>query len=446
MSLFTSFTATLREDRLAVTLSWTIDTNFSPAPDSFWVFKGDGTPGSQDSYVGGTAEFYEFTTDVIPLTPGGLYSFNVQAFNNGAFIGEPTVGDSGLRFVIFPDPSGSDPLQTGTVKLTYDLNGGSSGMALGPFLADIGDTIAISGTAPQRNSYSFNGWSDGSAHPPYAPNSSYSLTDPFTTLTASWTSLSSSNGSTFSITYVEGTPDLVTNMPSSESSFPGGNYTLSNNVPSRTGSTFLGWSSGSGSLLQPGASLNVTQNITLTASWVDNIPCFLGSAPVRTPAGYRRIDSLKVGDMIRAADGRDVAVQRVIQYRVAEPSSATNPYIIPAGRWGATENLPISPRHCVAVPGRGMVEARELGLRQMPMRAAFDYYNLELPEWENMIVAGVEVESLAPKKQVVITTAQLTALAASLPNEERVKLARLLSLHSDGTITILQPSMKSRRM
>jgi hypothetical protein len=172
--------------------------------------------------------------------------------------------------------------------------------------------------------------------------------------------------------------------------------------------------------------------------------CFLGSAPVLTPAGYKRIDCLAVGDMVRTADGRDVAIQRVKHQRVVTPSASVNPYVIPAGQFGATETLAISPRHCVAVPGRGMVEARELGLRQMSMRAAFDYYNLELPEWDNMVVAGVEVESLAPTKRVTMTAAQFRGLVGSR-SMDMTKLAQFANVLADGRVEV-SLTRKARRM
>ena len=173
--------------------------------------------------------------------------------------------------------------------------------------------------------------------------------------------------------------------------------------------------------------------LTLSSGGGGGAVCFLGSAPVLTPAGYRRIDSLSMGDLVRTADGRDVAVKRVKHQRIEAPSAAVNPYVIQKGVWGAMENLAISPRHCVAVPGRGMVEARFLGLKQMPMRAAFDYYNLELPEWDNMVVAGVEVESLAPRKRVEMTVAELAKIAVGIPME---KLARAVTILADGKVAV----------
>ncbi len=175
--------------------------------------------------------------------------------------------------------------------------------------------------------------------------------------------------------------------------------------------------------------------------------CFLGNAPVLTPVGYRRIDSLAVGDMVRTADGRDVAIQRVKHQRVVTPSAAVNPFVIPRGQFGATENLAISPRHAVAVPGRGMVEARELGLRQLSMKAAFDYYNLELPEWDNMIVAGVEVESLAPKKRVVMTAAEFRGFVASMGRTmDLAKLAQFAAVRADGSVDVMLTRKERRRM
>jgi hypothetical protein len=215
---------------------------------------------------------------------------------------------------------------------------------------------------------------------------------------------------------------------------------------------FSGWSTDRFALLGTNyVSGPFTANVTVYAVWGtipnqdQNAACFLGNAPVLTPAGWARIDSLSVGDLVRTADGRDVAIQRVKHQRIEAPSAAINPYVIPAGVWGATENLPISPRHCVAVPGRGMVEARELGLKQMPMRAAFDYFNLELPEWDNMVVAGVEVESLAPKKRVVMSMAELGRLVAALPAEKRAGVARFVTAMADGKVAV-EMSRKERRM
>ena len=139
--------------------------------------------------------------------------------------------------------------------------------------------------------------------------------------------------------------------------------------------------------------------------------CFLADAPVLTPNGYRRIDSLRVGDRVKTAAGDSMKICRIKVNRY-EPSTSVNPYVIPKGMFGARERLYISPTHCVAVPGRGMVKACELGLRQWNMRKAFDYYNIELEKWANIVVAGVEVESLAPLYRITLTTEQFKKFVA----------------------------------
>jgi hypothetical protein len=86
-------------------------------------------------------------------------------------------------------------------------------------------------------------------------------------------------------------------------------------------------------------------------------------------------------------------------------SPASNPYKIPKGRFGATKTLSISPNHKVQVDGK-MIEARHLGLERQEMFGTFDYYNLELPDYENMVVAGVTVESLYPLTRITMTASE----------------------------------------
>jgi hypothetical protein len=111
--------------------------------------------------------------------------------------------------------------------------------------------------------------------------------------------------------------------------------------------------------------------------------------------------------------------------------------VIPAGTFGATEDVLISPRHKVAVGTDGkMVEARDLGLKQKSMKAPFNYYNLEISGWSNMRVAGVEVESLAPAKRVTATVDQVKAAIAALPASQRAAVNRLCRARADGMIEV----------
>jgi hypothetical protein len=127
--------------------------------------------------------------------------------------------------------------------------------------------------------------------------------------------------------------------------------------------------------------------------------CFFGDAPVLTPSGYRRMDSLRVGDLVSTPNGT-IPIHS-IHKKFYEASSSTNPYLIPKGLFGATQDLEISPRHKVAFNGK-MVEARHLSLKKVRHTGMLTYYNLEISN-ENMIVAGVLVESLKALTTITIS-------------------------------------------
>ena len=115
-----------------------------------------------------------------------------------------------------------------------------------------------------------------------------------------------------------------------------------------------------------------------------------------------------------------------------------NPYVIKKGQFGATKRLLISPNHRVKTES-GMIEARRLGLRQEEMSSRFTYYNLELPNWSNMIVAGVTVESLAPVKRITMTMQEfkgfITERYGPMTPELYTTIQRSAHMLSDGRIS-----------
>jgi len=141
-------------------------------------------------------------------------------------------------------------------------------------------------------------------------------------------------------------------------------------------------------LSMPDPNNRATYTATLISSGI--ISCFFKNAPVKTPSGYRRIDSLRVGDKVTTPTGVDV-ITRVYK-RMGRAGSENNPYRVPTGTFGALEDLYISPRHSIAVDGK-MVEAQKAGLEQVSYKGVLTYYNLELAGQSNMFLAGVEVES-----------------------------------------------------
>jgi hypothetical protein len=160
----------------------------------------------------------------------------------------------------------------------------------------------------------------------------------------------------------------------------------------------------SGTFIYPILSLDLTLGARISPDPI----CFLGDAPVKTPHGYRRMDSLKLGDRVSTPTGS--AVIEYIHCMTHAAGPTVNPYVIPKGKFGATQDLYISPRHKVSVGGK-MVEARDLGLEQKDIGTVI-YYNLGLRD-ANMIVAGVTVESLLLKVRVTVNRALLAQLLAA---------------------------------
>jgi hypothetical protein len=166
--------------------------------------------------------------------------------------------------------------------------------------------------------------------------------------------------------------------------------------------------------------------------------CFLGNAPVLTPSGYLRIDTLRVGDVVNTPTG--TATIEKIHKKEYEAGPHSNPYIIPKGIHGATQRLLISPRHSVAVNGR-MIEARDLGLKQEDRKGTLTYYNLGITGYSNMFVAGVEVESLAPITRVTITSDQfMNVLKSKYGGRITKEIKEACKFLADGSVSV--PYMK----
>jgi hypothetical protein len=166
--------------------------------------------------------------------------------------------------------------------------------------------------------------------------------------------------------------------------------------------------------LVPGATYTYTFRVTAedVAVWKDysvsvriaqlpsqpppsGLPCIPAGQRVLTPTGYRPIESLRQGDMIKTPDGRAVPV-RVFTTTVEKTTPETAPIRIGP--------LRLSPNHTFKI-GKGWMFpliAVNYGLhgavREAP-GAAVTYYHLETPNYlsDDLVVEGVVVESYGAK-------------------------------------------------
>jgi hypothetical protein len=177
------------------------------------------------------------------------------------------------------------------------------------------------------------------------------------------------------------------------------------------------------------------------------VPCFFGNARVLTPSGYKRMDSLKAGDKVVTPAGSEVAIERMKVIQCAAGPN-TNPYVIPAGTFGATHRLLISPDHKVCLADGRRVEAKKLGLAQEAREGELTYYNLELAGQADMVVGGVAVESLAHVRRVVVTMEQFASLmtkkyGGKLNSSLLANIQRTCRIMPDGRVEV--PVIPKRR-
>jgi hypothetical protein len=77
------------------------------------------------------------------------------------------------------------------------------------------------------------------------------------------------------------------------------------------------------------------------------------------------------------------------------------------------------------------------------MEGVLHYYNLQLDNWSNMVVAGVKVESLAPIQHTVVTVEQLKNILSGTKNKDILqKVLRTCRVLKDGRIEV--PIMRQR--
>ena len=145
---------------------------------------------------------------------------------------------------------------------------------------------------------------------------------------------------------------------------------------------------------------------TVTFSITADVACFPKGTRIATAEGYVTVESLKSGDLVLTADGRQVPVKVYSTSLVA--TAKTAPYLIPKNSLGhnmPSTNLRLSPLHAFQL---------KKGLWQIPKYAALSnksieqyavgeqmtYYHLECPNFftDNLLVDGCVVESFGSKQ------------------------------------------------
>lgn len=152
-----------------------------------------------------------------------------------------------------------------TYSVTYNANGGSG--APGTQTKTENVTLTLSSTKPTRSGYTFKGWATSSTATvaSYQPGSSYTA-NAKVTLYAVW----SKNPSQYTVSY---NANGGSGAPPSQTKTEGVALTLSATKPTRSGYTFLGWSTSSTAIsatYSAGGSYTANAGATLYAVWSCN--------------------------------------------------------------------------------------------------------------------------------------------------------------------------------
>ncbi len=165
--------------------------------------------------------------------------------------------------------------------------------------------------------------------------------------------------------------------------------------------------SGTDYLFSANDSLTDGQSFTVdtVTPYTYDVTCFGAGTMIATPDGERAVEDLKTGDMVRTADGRDVAVKWVGHttiHKTFAPAERLTPVRFRAGSLG--ENVPardltVTADHAMLLDGAlcnasTLVNGADIDfvpVAEMEERTTF--YHVELERQEILLAEGAEAES-----------------------------------------------------
>ncbi|MDF0595714.1 Hint domain-containing protein [Psychromarinibacter halotolerans] len=145
--------------------------------------------------------------------------------------------------------------------------------------------------------------------------------------------------------------------------------------------------------------------VDTTTPYTYDVTCFAAGTLIATPDGTCAVEDLKTGDMVRTADGRDVAVKWVGHttiHKTFAPAERLTPVRFRAGSLGdniPARDLTVTADHAMLLDGAlcnasALVNGADIDfvpLAEMEERTTF--YHIELDRQEILIAEGAETES-----------------------------------------------------
>jgi hypothetical protein len=125
------------------------------------------------------------------------------------------------------------------------------------------------------------------------------------------------------------------------------------------------------------------------------VPCIPAGQRILTPTGYRHVESLRQGDLIKTAGGRTVPV--TVYKTSVTTTTETAPVQIGALRLSPNHTFKVN-KHGWMFPGLAAKHGLHGAIQEAP-GAQVDYYHVETPNYlqDDLVVEGVVVESFGAK-------------------------------------------------
>lgn len=199
----------------------------------------------------------------VTLTGSGSFPLKASLSNNGSSL---NVGNAGIQLLGSFDIKGYS-VDVPTVNLTFDLDATDAYYAYSTVTIEKDKEYILPTVKPIRENYNFKGWKDANGND-VTGSISGDETGTDLRLIAQWEPIAVTS---HTVAYSAGTGVADANyIPSDATVASGSEYTIPAVIPTRPGYTFVKWTDGNGTSHQPGDTITVTGNVTLTAQWSEN--------------------------------------------------------------------------------------------------------------------------------------------------------------------------------
>lgn len=199
----------------------------------------------------------------VTLTGSGSFPLKASLSNNG---GSLNVGNAGIQLLGSFDIKGYS-VDVPTVNLTFDLDATDAYYAYSTVTIEKDKEYILPTVKPIRENYNFKGWKDANGND-VTGSISGDETGTDLRLIAQWEPIAVTSRT---VTYSAG--DSVTDanyIPSTATVVEGSEYTIPAVIPTRPGYTFVQWIDAGNTVHQPGDTITVNGDVTLTAEWTEN--------------------------------------------------------------------------------------------------------------------------------------------------------------------------------